>query len=161
MLLAAPRLPPPRPLLVPPLCLRRARACVRAPAPAPAPARTHPQVLAKALKLPDNRFCADCGERGPTWASVNLGLFVCIRCSGVHRSLGVHISKVRSATLDTWTPEQVFGVCGMGNERANAYYEAAREPHERWAPGQRRPTLRSALRTSTSLFILLLVGGTC
>nr|AFK37054.1 unknown [Medicago truncatula] len=45
-------------------------------------------------------------------------------CSGIHRSLGVHISKVRSATLDTWLPEQVAFIQSMGNERANSYWEA-------------------------------------
>lgn len=44
---------------------------------------------------------------GPRWASWNLGIFLCIRCAGIHRNLGVHISKVRSVNLDTWTPEQV------------------------------------------------------
>lgn len=55
---------------------------------------------------------------GPRWASWNLGIFLCIRCAGIHRNLGVHISKVKSVNLDTWTPEQVavcifcsFGVC--------------------------------------------------
>ncbi len=44
---------------------------------------------------------------GPRWASWNLGIFVCIRCAGIHRNLGVHISKVRSVNLDSWTPQQV------------------------------------------------------
>jgi len=47
---------------------------------------------------------------GPRWASWNLGIFLCIRCAGIHRNLGVHISKVKSVNLDTWTPEQVV-VC--------------------------------------------------
>lgn len=44
---------------------------------------------------------------GPRWASSNLGIFFCIRCSGIHRNLGVHISKVRSVNLDTWTADQI------------------------------------------------------
>lgn len=44
---------------------------------------------------------------GPRWASWNLGIFICIRCAGIHRNLGVHISKVKSVNLDQWTQEQV------------------------------------------------------
>lgn len=47
---------------------------------------------------------------GPRWASWNLGIFLCIRCAGIHRNLGVHISRVKSVNLDTWTPQQV-AVC--------------------------------------------------
>ncbi|XP_038998181.1 ADP-ribosylation factor GTPase-activating protein AGD5-like isoform X2 [Hibiscus syriacus] len=67
--------------------------------------------------------------RGPRWASVNLGIFICMQCSGIHRSLGVHISKVRSATLDTWLPEQVAFIQSMGNEKANSYWEAELPPN--------------------------------
>lgn len=44
---------------------------------------------------------------GPRWASWNLGVFICIRCAGIHRNLGVHISRVKSVNLDQWTPEQI------------------------------------------------------
>ena len=43
----------------------------------------------------------------PRWASWNLGIFMCIECSGVHRSVGTHISRVKSVNLDTWTTEQI------------------------------------------------------
>ena len=93
----------------------------------------HKKILSQLLKLEANRRCCDCSARGPTWASVNLGLFVCLNCSGIHRSLGTHLSKVRSTTLDTWLPEQVEFISKLGNVRANAYWEA------RLPRGFRRP----------------------
>lgn len=89
----------------------------------------HKKILEGLLKLPENRECADCKSKGPRWASVNLGIFVCMQCSGIHRSLGVHISKVRSATLDTWLPEQVAFIQTMGNEKSNSYWEAELPPN--------------------------------
>ncbi|EKX42346.1 hypothetical protein GUITHDRAFT_45023, partial [Guillardia theta CCMP2712] len=58
------------------------------------------KILDACIKNPDNRHCADCNALGPRWASMNLGIFVCLNCSGIHRRLGVHISKVKSVTLD-------------------------------------------------------------
>uniref|UniRef100_A0A8C7X0X0 Arf-GAP with coiled-coil, ANK repeat and PH domain-containing protein n=1 Tax=Oryzias sinensis TaxID=183150 RepID=A0A8C7X0X0_9TELE len=61
--------------------------------------KEEPAVLFEDLRL---CACCDCGEAEPRWASVNLGVTMCIECSGIHRSLGVHLSKVRSLTLDSW-----------------------------------------------------------
>ncbi|OWZ19488.1 hypothetical protein PHMEG_0006265 [Phytophthora megakarya] len=80
--------------------------------------------LNELMKLEENKFCADCGCRGPRWASINLGVFICIACSGIHRSLGVHLTFVRSVNLDSWTPEQVAQMQRWGNAKAKGYYEA-------------------------------------
>jgi hypothetical protein len=73
------------------------------------------------LALPQNGACADCAAAKPTWASINLGVFICLECAGVHRSLGTHISKVRSADLDEWDG---IDLAVMDNAKANLFYEA-------------------------------------
>uniref|UniRef100_T1J098 Arf-GAP domain-containing protein n=1 Tax=Strigamia maritima TaxID=126957 RepID=T1J098_STRMM len=81
-------------------------------------------ILSHLLRDDDNKYCVDCDAKGPRWASWNLGVFLCIRCAGIHRNLGVHISKVKSVNLDAWTPDQVASLQQMGNSRARAVYEA-------------------------------------
>ncbi|KAI9065769.1 ArfGap-domain-containing protein [Trametes sanguinea] len=84
----------------------------------------HARTLRELLKRPENKTCADCKRNDPRWASWNLGVFLCIRCSGIHRSMGTHISKVKSVDLDVWTPEQMASIQKWGNRRANLYWEA-------------------------------------
>uniref|UniRef100_A0A8C2XEL6 Arf-GAP with coiled-coil, ANK repeat and PH domain-containing protein n=1 Tax=Cyclopterus lumpus TaxID=8103 RepID=A0A8C2XEL6_CYCLU len=83
--------------------------------------------LQKVLAIPGNTCCCDCGQPDPRWASINLGITLCIQCSGIHRSLGVHFSKVRSLTLDSWEPELLKVMCELGNGAINQIYEARRE----------------------------------
>ncbi|XP_013865638.1 stromal membrane-associated protein 1 [Austrofundulus limnaeus] len=84
----------------------------------------HQAILSKMLREEDNKYCADCEAKGPRWASWNLGVFICIRCAGIHRNLGVHISRVKSVNLDQWTTEQIQSIQDMGNTRARRLYEA-------------------------------------
>jgi hypothetical protein len=82
------------------------------------------EMIQKIRTLPGNGICADCGKADPEWASCNLGITLCITCSGIHRGLGVHVSKVRSLTLDRWPPELITIMLSLGNTRVNAIYEA-------------------------------------
>lgn len=81
-------------------------------------------ILSALLKEDDNKYCADCDAKGPRWASWNLGVFVCIRCAGIHRNLGVHISRVKSVNLDQWTAEQIASMQAIGNAKGRQIYEA-------------------------------------
>ncbi|XP_026092210.1 arf-GAP with coiled-coil, ANK repeat and PH domain-containing protein 2-like isoform X8 [Carassius auratus] len=83
--------------------------------------------LQRVMAIGGNSICCDCGQPEPRWASINLGITLCIQCSGIHRSLGVHFSKVRSLTLDTWEPELLKLMCELGNGVINQIYEARRE----------------------------------
>uniref|UniRef100_A0A2C9KZY6 Arf-GAP with coiled-coil, ANK repeat and PH domain-containing protein 2 n=1 Tax=Biomphalaria glabrata TaxID=6526 RepID=A0A2C9KZY6_BIOGL len=76
------------------------------------------------LTIPGNSHCCDCGANEPRWASINLGITLCIECSGIHRGFGVHLSKVRSITLDTWEPEHLKVMLEIGNDVVNRIYEA-------------------------------------
>ncbi|CEO60813.1 hypothetical protein PMG11_05334 [Penicillium brasilianum] len=95
----------------------------------PGQAAQNQQTIKSLLKLESNKICADCKRnKHPRWASWNLGIFICIRCSGIHRGMGTHISRVKSVDLDAWTDEQLQSVVRWGNGRANKYWEAKLAP---------------------------------
>jgi len=79
--------------------------------------------LLEFVKIPGNNTCADCKAPEPRWAAINLGIFICIECSGIHRSLGVHISKVRSVDMDKWSRDIVDFMKSMGNDKFNREWE--------------------------------------
>ncbi|XP_031149919.1 arf-GAP with GTPase, ANK repeat and PH domain-containing protein 3 isoform X1 [Sander lucioperca] len=91
-----------------------------------------------------NSFCVDCDAANPDWASLNLGALMCIECSGIHRNLGTHLSRVRSLDLDDWPVELSMVMTAIGNSMANSVWEGAlegytkpgsdstREEKERW-----------------------------
>ena len=81
------------------------------------------------MSLPENSVCADCRSTNPTWASTTFGAFICLKCSGIHRSLGTHITLVRSCTLDSWPPNLLSVMENVGNKKLNEFYEANLPPN--------------------------------
>ncbi|XP_068101428.1 arf-GAP with GTPase, ANK repeat and PH domain-containing protein 1 isoform X8 [Hyperolius riggenbachi] len=79
--------------------------------------------------LPGNSHCVDCDAPNPDWASLNLGALMCIECSGIHRNLGTHLSRVRSLDLDDWPPELIKVMSAIGNELANGVWEGNSQGH--------------------------------
>ncbi|OZJ06963.1 hypothetical protein BZG36_00070 [Bifiguratus adelaidae] len=96
------------------------------PTPQPPSLLSSEQLLESLRSDVSNCYCADCGLKDPEWVSLNLGVLICIECSGIHRSLGTHISKVRSLTLDTtsFLPDLVEMIQQLGNARSNQIWEA-------------------------------------
>ncbi|XP_007469886.1 PREDICTED: arf-GAP with GTPase, ANK repeat and PH domain-containing protein 3-like isoform X5 [Lipotes vexillifer] len=81
-----------------------------------------------------NSFCIDCDAPNPDWASLNLGALMCIECSGTHRHLGAHLSRVRSLDLDDWPPELLAVMTAMGNALANSVWEGALDGYAKPGP---------------------------
>lgn len=83
----------------------------------------HHKILKGLRKQPANARCAECGELDTTWASVNIGAFLCVRCADVHRALGTHISKVKGCSgTYLWGPDEIARMQEMGNAAVNEQY---------------------------------------
>jgi len=111
----------------------------------------------------ENNHCFDCQSPHPQWASANNAVFLCIRCAGIHRGFGTHISFVRSLSMDTWKQAQVMKMKLGGNKRFKAFLEdyrsdpeggyedgmSAHELYHSWSATQWREKLSKELASET------------
>jgi stromal membrane-associated protein len=89
----------------------------------------HHQELTRLRSLPAHSLCAAGQEPGTCWASVSLGVFVCVRCSDVHRAMGTHVSKVKGCTgTYLWGPDEIAQMQELGNREALRLYGSAPVP---------------------------------
>ncbi|XP_049920384.1 arf-GAP with GTPase, ANK repeat and PH domain-containing protein 2 isoform X1 [Epinephelus moara] len=93
-----------------------------------------------------NSLCVDCEAANPTWASLNLGALICIECSGIHRNLGTHLSRVRSLDLDDWPGELTQVLAAIGNHMANSIWESCTQGRTKPTPNATREERESWIR---------------
>uniref|UniRef100_A0A8C3AG81 ArfGAP with GTPase domain, ankyrin repeat and PH domain 2 n=1 Tax=Cyclopterus lumpus TaxID=8103 RepID=A0A8C3AG81_CYCLU len=93
-----------------------------------------------------NHLCVDCEAPNPTWASLNLGALICIECSGIHRNLGTHLSRVRSLDLDDWPGELTQVLAAIGNHMANNIWESCTQGRTKPTPTATREERESWIR---------------
>ncbi|KAM6982087.1 arf-GAP with GTPase, ANK repeat and PH domain-containing protein 2 isoform 4-T4 [Tautogolabrus adspersus] len=93
-----------------------------------------------------NSLCVDCEAPNPTWASLNLGALICIECSGIHRNLGTHLSRVRSLDLDDWPGELTQVLAAIGNYMANSIWESCTQGRTKPTPNATREERESWIR---------------
>uniref|UniRef100_A0AAX7T557 ArfGAP with GTPase domain, ankyrin repeat and PH domain 2 n=1 Tax=Astatotilapia calliptera TaxID=8154 RepID=A0AAX7T557_ASTCA len=93
-----------------------------------------------------NSQCVDCEAPNPTWASLNLGALICIECSGIHRNLGTHLSRVRSLDLDDWPGELTQVLAAIGNHMANSIWESCTQGRTKPTPSATREERESWIR---------------
>uniref|UniRef100_A0A8D0AK95 Un-named sa1614 n=1 Tax=Sander lucioperca TaxID=283035 RepID=A0A8D0AK95_SANLU len=75
-------------------------------------------------RMPGNNCCCDCGAPDPGWISTNLGILTCIECSGIHREMGVHVSRIQSLSLDSLGTSDLLLARNVGNSGFNEILEA-------------------------------------
>lgn len=75
------------------------------------------------LSRPENKNCADCNAKNPSWASLEFGVFICYNCSGFHREMGPTVTRVKSLSLDKWEIDWIELMSQIGNSKSNEFWE--------------------------------------
>jgi len=111
-------------------------------------------VFEELKKIEENKKCFECGGQPTTWASIPLGIFLCLRCAGLHRGLGVESSFVRSLQLDQWKPRQLEYMILGGNKKLYDHFQSFEVHSDRFMASDLNENQPASPSSQTQTYLL-------